>query len=66
MKDIPFDVARCAGKNCTARYYCARHTSPGRPIGHQTHIEPVRIGPTGCEMRIDNNRQKVVKKREGQ
>ena len=56
---IPYDVARCNGKGCTARYRCARYTSPGDPIGWQTYIAPALVGPDGCESLIDNNARKT-------
>ena len=56
---IPYDVARCNGKHCVARYRCERYTSPARPNGWQAYFEPTLVGPEGCEMLIANHARKT-------
>ena len=56
--NLPYDYERCTGKDCPARYHCARYTSPGRPDGWQEVSDPRTPGPDGCEQMIDNGRPK--------
>ena len=59
MINLPYDIERCTGEACPARYDCARYTSPGEPSGRQPMAQPEHVGPEGCRKKIDNGRRQT-------